>query len=152
MDFLVRDVTLDDAAQIVSVFNPIISAGIYTVLDAPLTVEDQLSYIAGLSDRAICHVAECRSDGSVIGFQSMKPFPDQYTHAFDHVGVIGTWVDVNYHRQGVAKRLFGAYLKSHQAKDTRRYLPTFAQIIPLLLPRIRVRAFASLATRIAKQN
>jgi len=108
MDFRVRDVTLEDAAQIVRVFNPIISAGIYTVLDAPVTIESQRAYIAGLSSRAIFHVAERMSDGSVIGFKSMEPYPDQYTHAFDHVGVIGTWVDLTCHRNGVAKSLFSA--------------------------------------------
>ena len=91
--------------------NPIISAGIYTVLDTPLTIEDERSYIAALSDRAIFHVAERKTDGTVIGLQTMEPFPDQYTHAFDHVGTMGTWVDLDHHRLGVAKGLFSATLE-----------------------------------------
>src|SRR5688500_3586166 len=108
MDLVIRNARPDDASEIVRIFNPIISAGIYTVLDATLTVEGQHSYIEALPDRAIFHVAACISDRSVVGFQSMEPFPDAYTHAFDHVGVIGTWVDLNCHRQGVAKSLFSA--------------------------------------------
>jgi|SRR5712671_763663 len=108
MDFQIRNARPDDAPEIVRVFNPIINAGIYTVLDAPLTVESQRAYIAGLSSRAIFNLAESTIDGSVMGFQSMEPYPDQYSHAFDHVGVIGTWVDLNFHRKGVAKSLFRA--------------------------------------------
>jgi len=33
------------------------------------------------------------SDNVVVGFQSMAPFAT-YTQSFDHVGVIGTYLDV----------------------------------------------------------
>jgi len=35
----------------------------------------------------------------------MEPFAS-YTHAFDHVGVLGTYVDLSHLRLGVAKALF----------------------------------------------
>jgi L-amino acid N-acyltransferase YncA len=116
MDLVIRKVSPGDASDIVRIFNPIISAGIYTVLDAPLTIEGQHSYIEALPDRAIFHIAQRTSDGSIVGFQSMAPFPDPYTHAFDHVGVIGTWVDLDCHRQGVAKSLFRAMFESAPKK------------------------------------
>ena len=112
MDLVIRNVVPDDAPEIVRIFNPIINAGMYTVLDSPLTVESQHSYIEALPNRAIFLVAESKGDGSIVGFQSMEPFPDPYTHAFDHVGVIGTWVDLNCHRQGVAKSLFSIMFKT----------------------------------------
>ena len=105
MELLIRDATPDDAAGIVSVFNPIIEAHGYTLFDTPFTIEGERSYIAGLSERDIFHVAVRPSDNCVVGFQSMAPFAT-YTHAFDHVGVIGTYVDLGNRRQGVAKCLF----------------------------------------------
>jgi L-amino acid N-acyltransferase YncA len=116
MDLVIRRVRPDDASGIVHIFNPIISAGIYTVLDAPLTIEGQIAYLEALPDRAIFHVAQRKNDGSIVGFQSMDPFPDPYTHAFDHVGVIGTWVDLASHRQGVAKALFSAMFETAPRK------------------------------------
>jgi L-amino acid N-acyltransferase YncA len=108
MEVLIREVAPADAEAIVRIFNPIIEAGIYTVLDAPLTVEGQRSYIEQLSPRSIFNVAVDQSSGSVVGLQSMDPFPDSFTHAFDHVGVIGTWVDLNHLRRGIASHLFKA--------------------------------------------
>jgi L-amino acid N-acyltransferase YncA len=35
----------------------------------------------------------------------MEPFA-HYTHAFDHVGVLGTYVNLNCRRQGIATQLF----------------------------------------------
>ena len=37
----------------------------------------------------------------------MEPFAS-FTHAFDHVGVLGTYVDLQYRRQGIATQLFPA--------------------------------------------
>lgn len=45
MDFLIREALPDDAEAIVSIFNPIIEAGIYTVFDTPFTVEAERAYI-----------------------------------------------------------------------------------------------------------
>ncbi|MBE4372865.1 GNAT family N-acetyltransferase, partial [Vibrio parahaemolyticus] len=47
------------------------------------------------------------SDSTVIGFQNIEPFA-QYTKAFDHVGIIGTFVSENARGQGVAKELFNS--------------------------------------------
>ena len=37
----------------------------------------------------------------------MDPFAT-YTHAFDHVGVMGTYVSLAHHRQGIGTQLAGA--------------------------------------------
>ena len=107
MELLIRDATPDDAAGIVSVFDPIIEAGSFTLFDTPFSIESERSYIAGLAERDIFHVAVRASDNNVVGFQSMAPFAT-YTHSFDHVGVIGTYVDLGSRRQGIAKCLFPA--------------------------------------------
>ena len=115
MDLLIRDASPDDAAGIVSVFNPIIEARSFTLFDTPFTVEAERSYIEGLGARDIFHVAVRASDNTILGFQSMAPFAT-YTHAFDHVGVIGTYVDLGRRRQGIAKCLFPATFEAARQK------------------------------------
>ncbi|MBI2822708.1 MAG: GNAT family N-acetyltransferase [Acidobacteria bacterium] len=115
MDLLIRDAKPDDAAGIVSVFNPIIEARSFTLFDTPFTVEAERSYIEELAPRDIFHVAVRASDSVVVGFQSMASF-GTYTHAFDHVGVIGTYVDLGSRRQGIAKCLFPATFEAARRK------------------------------------
>ena len=97
MDLLVREAQPDDAGAIVNILNPIIEAGVYTVFDTPFTVEVERGYILNFPDRGVFHVAVCREEQKVVGFQSMEPFAT-YTRAFDHVGVVGTYVDLSYRR------------------------------------------------------
>jgi L-amino acid N-acyltransferase YncA len=107
LDVIVRGARPDDAAGVVAVLNPIVAAGEPVAFDAPLTAEAERLYIAAFPERGVFHVAARRNDGVIIGFQSMEPFA-AYTHAFDHVGVIGTYVTSDCRRRGVAKRLFAA--------------------------------------------
>jgi L-amino acid N-acyltransferase YncA len=115
LEVLIRDVNPDDAAGVVSVFNPIIEARSFTLFDTPFTVEAERSYIEGLTPRDVFHVAVRASDNVIVGFQSMAPFAT-YTHAFDHVGVIGTYVDLGSRRQGIATRLFPATFEAARGK------------------------------------
>lgn len=103
----VRDVCPDDAGGIVAILNPIIAARIYTVLDTPVTEDEERAFIRQFPARGIFHVAIDTGDETVVGFQSMEPFAS-YTRAFDHVGVLGTFVDLRRRRQGIATRLFDA--------------------------------------------
>lgn len=101
----IREAHLEDAEEMIGILNPIIEAGVFTALDTPLTVEDQRAYIRSFPARGIFHVAVL--DGRVVGLQNLDPFAT-YTHAFDHVGVMGTYVDLRYRRRGIARRLFEA--------------------------------------------
>lgn len=114
MDFLVRTAQPDDAEAIVAIFNPIIEAGLYTAFDTPFTVEAERAYILNLPQRAIFLVAERREDRRIVGFQSMEPFAT-YTRAFDHVGVLGTFVELSQRRQGIASGLFQATFETARA-------------------------------------
>jgi len=104
MDLLIREVRLDDAEAIVSILNPIIEAGVHTALDTPLTAEAEQEFIANFPQRGVFHVAERRQDGNIVGFQTIEPFAT-YTRAFDHVAVMGTFVDLSQQRRGIARRL-----------------------------------------------
>jgi L-amino acid N-acyltransferase YncA len=105
----IRPATPDDAGGIVAVLNPIIAARVYTVLDTPVTVDQEHAFIARFPARGIFHVAVDPRQDRIVGFQTMEPIAS-YTAAFDHVGGIGTFVDLDRRRQGIASRLFEATL------------------------------------------
>ena len=109
MDIHIREVRPEDAEAIVGVLNPIIEAGLFTALDTPLDDVKERQYIANFPSRGIFHVAEDRVCGAVVGFQTLEPFA-AYTHAFDHVAVVATFVDLECRRQGIGKRQAGLAL------------------------------------------
>lgn len=115
MDLMVRDVVSADAEAVVGILNPIIAARIYTVFDAPFSLEAERDYIARFPPRGVWKVAQRRSDGRVVGFQVLEPF-GPYTAAFDHVGTLGTYVDLEQRRQGIAKTLFAATFEAARQK------------------------------------
>ena len=49
-------------------------------------------------------MAELHQAHGIVGLQSLEPFAT-YTHAFDHVAVMGTFVALSHQRQGVGTRL-----------------------------------------------
>ena len=115
MDLSVRDATPADAAAIVAILNPIIAARVYTVFDAPFSVESEREYLNRFPARGVWKVATRESDGRLVGFQVMEPWAS-YTRAFDHVATLGTYVDLECRRQGVARRLFEVTLQAAIAK------------------------------------
>jgi L-amino acid N-acyltransferase YncA len=115
MDLLVRDVVASDAPAIIGILNPIIETRAYTVFDAPFTLEQEHAYIVKFPARGIWKVAVDGSDERVVGFQVMEPF-GPYTRAFDHVGTLGTYVDRQQRRCGVAKALFAATFAAARQK------------------------------------
>ena len=114
-NLLTRPVCLDDAEAIVGILNPIIEAGTFTVFDTPLTVDAEREYLAAFPARGVFLVALRTSDRQIVGFQSMEPFAE-FTRAFDHVGVLGTYVAHASRRQGVATRLFEATFAAAREK------------------------------------
>jgi L-amino acid N-acyltransferase YncA len=111
MELIVRDVDPADAEAIVRILNPIIEARVFTAFDTPFSVDAERDYILNFPRRGIWKVAVRQSDQTLAGFQIMEPFAT-YTKAFDHVGTLGTYVDLGLRRQGVAKGLFGATFKA----------------------------------------
>jgi len=104
LDVLIREARPGDAEGIVAVLNPIIEAGVYSALETPLTAEAERAFMASFPRRGLFHVASDREAGRIVGFQTLEPFA-AYTHAFDHVGVIATYVDLSLRRGGIGSRL-----------------------------------------------
>jgi L-amino acid N-acyltransferase YncA len=111
IDLIIRDVTPDDADAVLRILNPIIAARVYTALDRPFTLEEERAFIASPPPRRIWKAAVRADNGAMVGYQILEPFA-AYTAAFDHVATIGTFVDLNLRRQGIARRLFAASFKA----------------------------------------
>ena len=92
MSLVVRQVAVEDAQGITEVLNPIIEEGLYTILDTTFSVEKEKGFIANFPKQGVFTVAVDEEQNKVIAFQNIEPFAS-YTKAFDHVGIIGTFVD-----------------------------------------------------------
>jgi RimJ/RimL family protein N-acetyltransferase len=76
-------------------------------MDTEFTLEAERDFIRTFPARGTFLVAADTALKRIVGFQNVSPFAD-FTHAFDHVGVIGTYVDLALRRRGIATRLFAA--------------------------------------------
>ena len=116
----VRDVRIEDAAAIAAILNPIITARCYTALDTPVTIEEEREFIRTFPARGIFLVAIDTTSQLIVGFQDVSPFGD-FTRAFDHVGVVGTYVHLDRRRQGIASRLFDATFDAARRKGYEKF-------------------------------
>jgi L-amino acid N-acyltransferase YncA len=116
----IRDVRIEDAEEILAILNPIILARCYTAIDTPVSVDDERRFIQKFPLRGIFLVAADTTSARIVGFQDVSPFAD-FTHAFDHVGVIGTYVDLERRRQGIASRLFAATFEAAKRKGYEKF-------------------------------
>ena len=139
MDLIIREARIDDAAAILGVLNPIIESET-TAFDAPLADADERAYIAGFPSRGVFHVALRSGDGLLVGFQSMEPFAT-YSSLFDHVGVLGTYVDAACRRQRVASRLFAATFTAARAKGYEKLFTYIREDNPAALAAYAARGF-----------
>jgi L-amino acid N-acyltransferase YncA len=114
MDIQIRNVEIEDARGIVDILNPIIETGIYTVFTKPLSEDEEKSFILNFPKRGVFNIAFCDKRDNLLGFQDIAPF-ETFTGAFNHVGVIATYVDLKYHRRGISKKLFEANFR--EARD-----------------------------------
>ena len=115
MELSIRDVEPADAEGLVRVLNPIIESRRYTALDTPVDVETERDYVIDFSERGVWKVAVRQPDQAIVGFQVLEPYAS-YTHAFDHVGILGTYVDLDLRRQGIARQLFAATFTAAREK------------------------------------
>jgi L-amino acid N-acyltransferase YncA len=115
-----RDVTIEDAEQILAILNPIIAARCYTAMDTAFTVDEEREFIRTFPARGIFLVAVDTASNRIVGFQNVSPF-GSFTHAFDHVGVIGTYVDLELRRQRIATQLFESTFDAARHKGYEKF-------------------------------
>jgi L-amino acid N-acyltransferase YncA len=135
----------DDAEAIVGILNPIVEARVYTAFDEPFGVEAEREYIERFPSRGVWKVAARRSDGRVVGFQVLEPFAT-YTRAFDHVGTLGTYVDLDQRRQGIAKRLFAATFDAARQKGYEKVFTFVRADNPSALATYQAHGFSIIGT------
>ena len=116
----IRDVRTEDAEEILAILNPIIAARRYTAMDTPFVVEVEREFIRTFPARGLFLVAIDAAAGRMVGFQNVSPF-GSFTSAFDHVGVIGTYVDLDRRREGIASRLFAATFEAARRKGYEKF-------------------------------
>src|SRR5258706_6976614 len=110
MEISIRRVREEDAASIVEILNPIIQAGIYTVMEEPFTVNDQIEFIRSFPLRGIYHIAKADNHRKVLGIQDVMPIST--SDVFKHVGEISTFVALDSHNQGIGQSLSQATFKA----------------------------------------
>ena len=140
-----RDAAPADAEAIARILNAIIRAGIYTALDTTFTVDEERAFIERFPARGMFHVAVSQPAGDVLGFQNVQPFAD-YTHAFDHVGIIGTYVDLDRRRQGIASRLFETTFAAARLKGYEKLFAFVRADNPAALATYRRHGFTVIGT------
>ena len=118
--FEIRDVTVEDAEQILAILNPIIAARRYTAMDPPFDLEVEREFIRTFPANGIFLAAVDPASNRVVGFQNVSPF-GSFSRAFDHVGVVGTYVDLERRREGIASRLFAATFEAARAKGYEKF-------------------------------
>jgi L-amino acid N-acyltransferase YncA len=116
----IRNVRIEDAEEILAILNPIIAARCYTAMDTPFTAEVEREFIRTFPSEGIFLIAIDTASGRIVGFQNVSPF-GSFTHAFDHVGVIGTYVDLASRRKGIATRLFAATFDAARRKGYEKF-------------------------------
>jgi L-amino acid N-acyltransferase YncA len=119
----VREGKVEDANGIIQVLNPIIEARGNSVFTTIFSEQQERDFIEPFPKRGVFHVAVA-SDETIVGFQTVEPF-GSYTPAFDHVGIIGTFVSVSHQKQGIGKILFQA---TFQAAILKGYEKLFAYV------------------------
>jgi L-amino acid N-acyltransferase YncA len=102
---------VEDAESIVELLNPIIQAGTYTVLDTPISTEDQIAFIRGFPERGVYNVAVRNDSRKVIGIQDVQPFRSD-VDTFKHVGDISTFVSLALRGNGIGRALSDATFES----------------------------------------
>ena len=109
---LVRPAIPEDAQGVVNILNPIIGEGKQTVLSKKYSAAEEAEFIKKFPVRGLFIVAE--QNNQILGFQTIEAFAS-YSKAFDHVGIVGTYVCSKHRNKGVGKKLFD-YLKTEAPK------------------------------------
>lgn len=103
-EYTIRKATPEDAAGVFEVLSPIVRTGMYSAIDPDLTVEQERDFIQSIHPRGWMIVAEDAESRRILGFHTLEPFA-AYSKVFDHVAIVGTYVELNQHRRGVGRAL-----------------------------------------------
>lgn len=124
MEFYIRAATEQDAEPMAALLNSIIREGRYTIMDEPLSIDNQLSFIRDFPERGIFNVAVSHDTGRILGVQDVMPVSGA-SAAFRHIGEISTFVAPEFHGNGIGRSLCNA---TFQAAPGRGLIKIMANI------------------------
>lgn len=104
LDIRIREVKASDALSVAGLLNIIIDDGSFSVFDTRFSADDEREYIENFDPRGLFHVAFLPDNEQIVGIQTLEPFA-LYTHAFDHVAQIGTFIHLDFLGRGIGTRL-----------------------------------------------
>ncbi|MFX0039469.1 MAG: GNAT family N-acetyltransferase [Promethearchaeota archaeon] len=102
MEILIRKATVQDVEKISKIWEIICAEKVFTSVSHPFTPEQERNYILSLSDREGIFIAE--ADHKLVGFQTLDKWA-KFSHYFDHVGVIGTFIVPEWRRKQIGSKL-----------------------------------------------
>lgn len=103
-----------DVAAIVALLVPIIQAGDQTVMDEPVSLDEQIDFIRRFLGRGVFHVAVDDARGAVVGLQDVTLWLAG-SRVFQHVGVISTFVPMGKQGGGIGRSLCRATFQAARA-------------------------------------
>ena len=104
VQYTIRRVVEDDAGSIVDLLNPIIEAGIFTIMDTKCSIKDQIDFIRGLPPRSIYNIALCSETGRALGIQDLIPVSIE-SRVLRHVGEVSTFISLEMRGRGIGSNL-----------------------------------------------
>lgn len=123
MNYSIRTATENDAESIIDLLNPIIAAGTYTVMEGPISLDDQLDYMRNFPARGVFNVAAGDDSGKILGIQSIEPI-SAGTNVFRHVAEISTFVSLGCHGKGIGRALSRATFQAARTQGFSKILAT----------------------------
>lgn len=107
-EVVIRKAVVNDAQAICNIWKVITSEKIFSSIDRPFTLKQEIEYIKSLSDREAIFLAEL--NGKIVGFQSIDLF-SKFILSMSQVGTLGTYILPEYRGKGIGKKLFEESLK-----------------------------------------
>jgi L-amino acid N-acyltransferase YncA len=145
MEFFIRRVREEDAGSIVELLNPIIQAGRYTIIDEPVSVDDQLGFIRGFPERGVYHAALGNDRQKVLGIQDVVP-ASTAVNALKHVGEISTFVRLATHRNGIGRGVSRATFRAAKEQGFLKLMATIRADNPPAIAFYLSQGFAVIGT------
>lgn len=138
MNITVREATTRDAEGILNILNPIIETKKYSVMIKTFSLGEEINFINSFPKRGIFHVVV--ANDKVVGFQNVEPF-STLTAAFDHIGIIGTYIDLTLRGQGLSKKLFEVTFRVAKEKGFEKLMAYVRSDNPVALKAYQANGF-----------
>jgi len=140
----VRRVREEDAAATIELLSPIIASRAYSIMTELIPYQDQLDFIRSVRNEGVGNVAVDET-GEIVGFQTVGGYFSE-TPALAHIGDIGTFVRLGYHRAGIGGMLMEKTIPEAVAKGFLKVMALIRADNPAALGFYRRHGFETIGT------